>query len=499
MAQPKTRLAGYAALLDSYNLEAIPNWHRSLVASTGTHRIRDEDGLKEETYPAKYWPGNSPGGQLEFALKYDGTNLAILATLFEVMPEEDLLEYIRSKPTGKYARRAWFLFEFLTGRSLPLEDVQQGNYVDLLDADRYYTVSNPKQVRRQRINDNSLGNRSFCPTVRRTGALAEFEAADLPARCRKVVEPYPPELLKRALNYLYSRETKSSFEIEKDRPSPSRTDRFVALLQSAETEDYCNNSHLVELQNRIVDRRFAEGQYRDTQNYVGESVSWQNEKVHFAGPQPGDLPSMMKGFIEAHQHLEDSQAPAVLHAATMAFGFAFLHPFEDGNGRIHRFLIHNILARRGFTPKGIMFPVSACMLKHPLDYNASLEAFSQPLMAQVQYSLDKHGQMTVQGDTARWYRYMDLTPQVEALYSFIEQTIDQELAQELAFLANYSEAKESIKEIVDMPDRKVDLLIRFCLQNNGQLSAKKRHQHFEQLSDQEIGSLVQVIQEIYEN
>jgi Fic family protein len=47
---------------------------------------------------------------------------------------------------------------------------------------------------------------------------------------------------------------------------------------------------------------------------------------------------------------------------------------QDGNGRIHRFLIHNILARRKFTPEGLMFPVSAVMLKNPADYDASLEA-----------------------------------------------------------------------------------------------------------------------------
>jgi hypothetical protein len=79
-----------------------------------------------------------------------------------------------------------------------------------------------------------------------------------------------------------------------------------------------------------------------------------------------------------------------------------------------------------------------------------------------------------------------MTPQAEALFRFIDQTIDTELAGELAFLANYDKAKAAIQEIVDMPDRQIDLFIRFCLQNNGRLAAGKRASHFDFLSDEEI-------------
>ncbi len=73
------RPAGYTDLVDRYGLEVIPNWHRSLVAHGNTHRVASVDAMVEETYPASYWPGESLGDHLEFALKYDGTNLGILA------------------------------------------------------------------------------------------------------------------------------------------------------------------------------------------------------------------------------------------------------------------------------------------------------------------------------------------------------------------------------------------------------------------------------------
>ena len=305
------------------------------------------------------------------------------------MGAAEITDYVKSKPMGKYARRIWYFYELITGHRLPLDDLQRGNYVDLLEPDAYFTTSSARQIRRQRVNDNLLGDGRFCPTVRRTGAIQRFLEADLKERCRRVVAAYPQELLKRALSYLYTKETKSSFEIEHIKPSANRTERFISLLQLAEKEDFCDKPRLIDLQNRTVDPRFAEADYRTRQNYVGETVAWQAERVHFACPKPEDLPDLMAGLITAHQRMGADEVHPVVHAAAAAYGFVFLHPFEDGNGRIHRFLIHNILARRRFTPEGVMFPVSAAMRKNLTKYDASLEAFSKSLMPLVEYTLDE--------------------------------------------------------------------------------------------------------------
>jgi hypothetical protein len=44
------------------------------------------------------------------------------------------------------------------------------------------------------------------------------------------------------------------------------------------------------------------------------------------------------GMFAAHRRMEAGKIQAVIHAAAVAFGFVYMHPFEDGNGRIHRFL-----------------------------------------------------------------------------------------------------------------------------------------------------------------
>jgi hypothetical protein len=488
-----TRAAGYGALIARFHLEVIANCHQSFVAPGNTHRTNTTAGMTEEVYPSRYWPGDTLGDHLEFALKYDGTNLAILASVFKAAPVEEVQQYVASAPRGKYARRLWFLYEMLTGSLLPLEDLKTGGYIDLIEPDEYYTVTHPRPVRRQRINDNLLGDAQFCPTIRRTDALRGFEKADLPARCQKIVSSYSPQLLKRAMSYLYTKETKSSFEIEHIKPNSTRTERFIALLQLAEKEDFCEKGRLVDLQNRIVDPRFRDTDYRADQNYVGETVGPQKERVHFVSPKPEDLAGLMDGLVASHKRMDTGDVPAVVHAAAVAYGFVFLHPFEDGNGRIHRFLIHNILARRKFTPAGFIFPVSAAMLKNLADYDESLESFSRPLMTLVEYSMDEQGRMTVQNETANWYRFIDMTPQAEALFRFVEQTIDTELVEELAFLANYDQTKKAIQEVVDMPDRKIDLFIQACLQNNGRLSVRKRASDFEFLSDEELARMEEAI------
>lgn len=491
------RPAGYAFLLEKLGIVGIPNWHRSLVSTTGMYFSKIQDGYRDEVFRSQYWPGDTIGDHLEFALKYDGINLALLARIFEKVGSDALIEYIKTKPTGKYARRIWFFYEFLTENQLPIDDMTTGNYVDALETNDYFTVQNGERSPRHRIVNNLLGPRSFCPVVRKTEKLLELDSAVLQKRCEEIVTAYPPQLLRRALSYLYKKETKSSFEIEQVKSNASRTEKFIASLELAEQEDFCEKSRLIELQNRIVDPRFADNDYRVTQNYVGQTVGYQKELIQYVCPKPEDLPSLMEGLLACHDRMKTGGIPPVIHAAVIAYGFVFLHPFEDGNGRIHRFLIHNILALQQMVPRGLMFPISAVMLKSPEEYDGSLEAFSKPLLQVIDYQLDELGSMTVEGESAPWYSSMDMTAQAEALSEFVRRTIEEELVQELDFLANYDATKKAIQDIIDMPDRLIDLFIQLCLQGNGKLSARKRASHFDFLTDEELDAMERSVKDSY--
>lgn len=185
------------------------------------------------------------------------------------------------------------------------------------------------------------------------------------------------------------------------------------------------------------DSCFANRGWRDSineQNYVGRSVGPNEEEIHFVAPRPQDLTELMSAFLDASRRIPHSSVHPVIAAAAISYPFVFLHPFSDGNGRLHRFLIHYVLSYRRFAPDGVVFPISATLLHRPHDYDASLESFSKPLIPLIDYQLDANGRMTVRNDTRDLYRYPDCTTIAETLFSFVEQTIDRELPAEILYL-----------------------------------------------------------------
>jgi Fic family protein len=212
--------------------------------------------------------------------------------------------------------------------------------------------------------------------------------------------------------------------------------------------------------------------------------------------RPEDLPSLVEGLVELDQWV-DSGLDAVIAAAVLAFGFVYIHPFQDGNGRIHRYLIHHVLARHGFNPPGVVFPISATILDRIEEYRAVLEDYSRRLLPLIEWEPTADGNLRVLNDTADFYRFFDATPQAEFLYSCVKKTIEEDLPRESDFLTRYDQFRSRIEAIADMPERTLDLLFRFLRQNNGRLSKRAREGEFAALTDAEVASAESAYTELF--
>jgi len=457
----------------------------------GARKTEIEEGFIRELYSPQWTPEPTPVGHLRFALKHESFDLRVIYAALEAMDKAELEDWVRAEPTGAYARRAWYLYEHFGGQTLDLGDVKAGNYVEVLDKKRHFTKTILQRSSRHRILDNLLGVSRFCPFVRRTARLERMQQLGLQQKARILTEQYDPETLARAVNFLYTKETRSSFAIEGETPGPSRTERFVQALRRAGEFDPARKEYLIQLQGSIVDPRYAAKDWRDFQNFVGETTR-HGQNVHFICPRPEDLPDLMQGWMGMNPQLYNLE-DAIVAAAVSAFAFVFIHPFEDGNGRIHRFMIHHFLTKTQFSPPGIIFPVSAAILRDMRLYDEVLENFSRPLFEFIEWGFTEGDAIVVHNDTRNLYRFFDATTQAEYLYDRVKETIEVDLREELDFLAVFDRAMEAVGETVDMPDRKASLFTRLCLQNGGKLSKAKR-ELFSELKDDEIKAMEAAVQ-----
>ena len=486
---------GYLRLVEEFDLPVCELLAQCHLTERSVMSVTTEDGIEHRAYPQRRLTiEDTWQGHLLFAVKNEGANLEILKTLFEKIDASAIEELVRRHPTGAVHRRIWFLYEYLTDTRLALSDLAQGGYVSLIDEDKQFAA--PKnlatRVRRMRVINNLLGDRSFSPFVRKTPRISKYPAAKLKAISDALLAKYPTSLQERATQYLYVKETKSSFALERETPSQRRTNAFVEVLRTMGTNPVSKDT-LLDVQNRVVDPRYAQRDWRTSQVYVGETVTPGHEKIHFIAVQPKDVDEIMTDFLRTLNRLLASDVDAVVLAAAISFAFVFIHPFDDGNGRLHRYLMHAILSRLKFTPAGgIIFPISAVLLKKTATYDRMLETFSRRLMPRLEYDVSAEGEVAVRGESIDFYRYIDFTPIVEDFQRLIVGTIRTEWRYELDYLADYDRMRREMREIVDLPEKKANQFILFVKNNGGRLSAAKRP-FFAELSDDEITRLEQIV------
>ena len=473
--------AGYAALIGGYGLRVpLPR----VLTAVADRSIRMEEG-GWRIFPPRYAPDATLEDHLTFALKYEGLDLAVLKRLFVATGAGPIEALVRAKPTGSYARRVWFLYEWLTGERLALPDADRGAYPHVVNPSQQYAAS-AETSSRHRVKNNLPGTPGFCPLVFRTEPLERFVGMDLPARARQAAAAVPRDLLTRTAAFLLLNDSRSSFAIEGERPRPDRIQRWGRAIAQAGVHPI-GLDDLVRLQRIVIgDFRFLRPGLRTEGGFVGEHDRETRMPIpdHISA-RADDLARLVDGMA-AFDREAARQLDPVVAASVFAFGFVFVHPFEDGNGRLHRYLIHHVLAERGFNPPGVVFPVSAVILDRMDGYRAALEDYSRRLLPAVDWEPTGDGNVRVLNDTADFYRFFDATPQTEFLYGCVQRTIEHDLPDEAAFLKRYDAFRSSLDIMFDMPDRLADLLFRFLQQNEGRLSRRGRENEFAALTDEEV-------------
>ena len=448
-------------------------------------------------FDKRYWPGDEFVNHLTFTLRHESIDLLILKRAFEAVPKDVLENYVRSIPMGTQTRRTWFFYEMLTQRTLDIEDATNMPAVNALDAKSYFTGKG-KISRRHRVRDNLLGNSDWCPIIRRTKRLEAYTKLGLAERAADTINRTSKHLVTRAARFLLLADSQSSFEIEGERALSNRLERWGnAVLQAG--MNTLSIDEIIRLHGILFnDSRFVFPGLRPDGVFLGERDHSGNPLPEFIGARQTDIVDLLTGLLSANTRMRENKVDPVLQAAATAFGLVYIHPFQDGNGRMHRCVIHHVLAEREFTPTGMVFPVSTVVLDHINDYRRTLKNHSRPLMEYIEWHSTSEQNVEVLNDTSDLYRYFDCTAEAEFLYTCVKRAIEHDLPKEIEYLRRHDEAMTRITEFIEMPNRLAQDLILFIRQNNGTLSKRKRTKKFNALTNEEVESLERIVQEAFD-
>jgi len=487
-------IVGYAAVIETLELPVpIPD---TIAMISEKNRKYETEGWK--VFTPRHKPEESLYKQLIFALKYEGVNLLAFKKLFEKLSKAEIMDLVQAEPTGMYSRKIWFLYEWLLNERLPIPDLTIKEAVPLLDEDLQYAIKGTSSTRHRIIN-NLPGTNRFCPLIRKNAKLEQYIASSLATQSDKFLRGIRKDILQRASAFLLLKDSKASFTIEGESPKSKRAVRWGHAIGQAGMQEL-TKEELIRLQQLVIENpRFVEMGFRTKGGFVGEHDRESGEPLpdHISAKWD-DIDSLISGLIDMQKLLLNDDFDPVLAASILAFGFVFIHPFEDGNGRIHRYLIHHVLAQKKFAQQGIIFPVSASILDHIGDYRKVLENYSHPLLDFIEWKETPDHNIEVINDTMDYYRYYDATTQAEFLYDCVHDTIENIIPSEIKYLMQYDTFKNYLEEEFEMPDKLVAMAVHFLDQNNGKLSKRARDKEFNGLTEKEILNLEARYKEVFQ-
>ncbi|WP_448118146.1 Fic family protein [Pseudomonas serbica] len=503
---------GFNTLANRYDIAlAQPLRVESTIGST---RVRREtDGHVENRYPPSYRPADDFAGHFEFGLKYEDIHLEFFARLFAVVGPQPVEDWCRREPFGQYARRTGFLYEWLTGEHLDVPDVTNGAYVDALSPKKYLTRRQSLRIRRWRINNNLPGTAQFCPLVRRTAPVQDALQFDLREALAELDQAFGADILMRTASWLTFKESRASFLIEKEADQADRIQRFAHVIAQycGHIENPLSNDSLQSLQVGILGHDAIGLGLRRSPVFVGQATM-REDIVHYIAPNSSDLDQLLAGLNEFE--VATRGAESLARAAVLAFGFVYIHPMRDGNGRIHRFLINDTLIRDKAVPDGVILPVSATItssIDFRAGYDRTLEVFSRPFMRRYSTAY-RFGELVTYEDgtlsnfifdeyedACFAWRYPDLTEHVLYTARVVEHTIRTEMADEARVLVIFQRAQEQLKEVLEMPDQDANRIIR-SIKENGWVVSGKLKKGYPQLEDERMAErVVEAVRSAFED
>jgi Fic family protein len=157
-------------------------------------------------------------------------------------------------------------------------------------------------------------------------------------------------------------------------------DAMVLAVDEAADVERFGEGEILAIHQRLLERaphRHIAGLVRTAQNWIGGN-NYNPCGADFVPPPPEEVGRLLADLCGA---INDETLSPLVQAALVHAQFETIHPFDDGNGRTGRALVHVVFRRRGIAPR-FLPPISVVFAGTRDRYIAGLTRFREDGVAE---------------------------------------------------------------------------------------------------------------------
>ena len=118
------------------------------------------------------------------------------------------------------------------------------------------------------------------------------------------------------------------------------------------------------------------GRFKDSQNYIQETMPDGSFRTIFVSAAPEEVVPLLDNLIwQFNECAKDEEINKLILIAAFMLDFMCIHPYNHGNGRVSRLLLHFLLKKYGYDINDY-FAISYLMKQHLGEYIDAFEASS---------------------------------------------------------------------------------------------------------------------------
>ena len=313
----------------------------------------------------------------------------------------------------------------------------------LIDPEAYVIGPCWRLDRKRQLYNNMFGNKYFRPFARRS-LISTTESI------KHFLESHTSEMSidtrLRATSYMRVKETQATFEIEGENDRVSEARKWCTLLRRVKDLPLNNEKGTLSVAKSLFPAESIDyNEWRSSEIFIGRTKTKPTgqfeENIYHIGAKAQDLQTLMAGFFsvmnnclqfsngdfsDRHPLLRKNHQAFdhISIIALLSLSFTIIHPLCEGNGRIHRLLIHYLLECFKIVDSWLV-PVSIIILHDNLktgNKDRILRAISEPIMRQTKYRFVDR-ELKITNDTRLLYECWEGTAAVEYMHSLLGKSI----------------------------------------------------------------------------